>query len=77
MAQVVKSRTADQCRGHHRKLIKVCKNIPSIIARFDRNRTTLEEREGEGYSQVKVAVGEGGALTIAIMLPDGEEIGNW
>lgn len=39
MSRKIKSRTADQCRGHHRKLLKVCGSVEAIIAHLEARKT--------------------------------------
>ena len=35
MAKRIKTRSADQCRGHHRKLMKANKSVDNIIEKLE------------------------------------------
>lgn len=45
MSKAIKSRTADQCRSHHQKMMKYHRSIQEIVSHIEYSEVKVEELE--------------------------------
>ena len=67
MSQTIKVRTADQCRGHHRKMISQHRTISNIIKNINgkikqktnswKKKDDLDDDEYTGYKIIETKLG--------------------
>lgn len=61
MSRQVRTRTADQCRSHHQKMMKYHRDIPNIIAHV---QSLLDPSDQQADRPTHVKVEEGTRLKI-------------